>query len=279
MRPRSRRPESGARRGPRRIAFFGLGVMGFPMAGRLISAGHKVAGYDLSEARLAAWRRRYKSAPLTPDEAEIVITCLPDEATVVKLLLGADGLAAQARPGTLFIDHTTASAAIAREIAAAASSAGALAVDAPTSGRREGAERGRLSIMLGGSDEAVTLAQPVLRCYAQRITHFGPAGAGQMAKLANQVAIAGIVRGLAEAVMLARAGGLAPASLLAALAAGSAGSKQLKRLAPVLAETGWSFDDLFSWLAKDLRLALAESRRADIPLPMTKLVSSLLPAS
>lgn len=260
---------------PLRIAFFGLGEMGFPMAGRLVAAGYVVAAHDVAAVREAAWRSRFGGADIPLADAQIVVTCVTDEPSLMKLLLGADGLVARA-PGTLFIDHTTISVATARAVADAAVLSGALAVDAPASGGREGAETGRLSIMLGGSDAAVAAARPVLACYAAQITHLGPPGAGQMAKLANQVAIAGIVRGLAEAVMLARADGLAVSSVLAALAGGSAGSVQLDRLAAALAEPGWTFDRLFAWLAKDLHLATAEGKRVGAALPMTELVSAFL---
>jgi 3-hydroxyisobutyrate dehydrogenase len=260
----------------RRIAFYGIGTMGAAMAGRLYGAGHAVSVHDLVASRVDEWRRRFPDSPNDADGATVIITCVTDDAAVTALLLGDRGLIRHCRPGTQFVDHTTASAATARRIAEAARAAGATAVDAPASGGRHGAEAGQLSIMMGGSDEAAADAASIVGCYAARITHLGPPGAGQVAKFANQIAIAGIVRGLAEAVALARADGLAPATLLAALSAGSAQSAQLERLSGELVDAGRSFAALGGWLTKDLKLALAEGRRLGTPLPMTAVIADLL---
>lgn len=261
----------------RRIAFYGMGAMGAPMAGRLHAAGYALSVHDLASARVDDWRRHCPGAADDAGDASAVVTCVTDDRAVAALMLGDNGLIQRCRPGTLFIDHTTASVATARRIAAAAEAVGAFAVDAPVSGGRHGAEAGTLSVMIGGSVAAVAEASPIVACYAARVTHVGPAGTGQIAKLANQIAIAGIVRGLAEAVTLARAGGVAPAALLSALAAGSAQSTQLERLAGGLADPDQSFSTWGGFLAKDLKLALAEGERVGMPLPMTETIADLLP--
>ncbi|MBV8538728.1 MAG: NAD(P)-dependent oxidoreductase [Alphaproteobacteria bacterium] len=258
------------------MAFYGVGVMGAPLAGRLCTAGYAVTVHDSRSERVEAWRQRFSGAQDDAAPSTIVVTCVTDEVALLALLFGADGLIRQCGPGTLFIDHTTASPTTARRIAAAAEAVGSEAVDAPLSGGREGAESGHLSAMMGGSDHAVTQASPIIGCYASQLTHLGPPGAGQLAKLANQIAIAGTVRGLCEAVALARAEGIAEGPLLAALAAGSAHSVQLKRLSGELARPGNTFPVLARWLAKDLALALTESRRLNVALPATDLIANLL---
>jgi 3-hydroxyisobutyrate dehydrogenase len=258
------------------IGFFGIGAMGFAMAGRLARAGYAVAVSDPATGRADAWRERFGAASHMPDAAEIIITCVSDAAALDALLLGRDGLVASARPGTLFIDHTTASPVLARQVAAAAAARSADALDAPVSGGGNGAELGTLSVMAGGTVATLARAEPLLACYASRVTHLGASGAGQLAKLANQVAIAGAVRGLAEALALADAAGLDGQALLRALAAGTAGSVQLDRLAATIGEHPRSFAQRYGWLRKDLDLALAEATRLEAILPLAALVCDML---
>jgi 3-hydroxyisobutyrate dehydrogenase len=258
------------------ISFFGLGTMGFVIAGRLAAAGHPIAVHDVSADRCADWSQRFTAAAHDLAAARFIITCVTDDAALRALLTGERGLIARVRPGACFIDHTTAAPETARELAGAAAARGAVALDAPLSGGRAGAEAGTLSAMIGGDLEALDRARPILSVYAASVVHCGAAGAGQVAKLANQVAIAGIVRGLAEAVTLARAGGLDPATVLAALARGTARSMQLERLSGTLADDAWRFEHTFAWLAKDLRLALDEAVADGASLPMTELIGALL---
>lgn len=260
------------------IGFFGIGEMGAAMAERLAASGYAVAVSDPDTARVTGWRARHGAISHEAADAAIIVSCVTDAAALAALMLGESGLVMRARQETLFIDHTTASPDLARALEEAAVSRQALFVDAPVSGGREGAARGALSVMVGGTDKALARAAPVLGCYAGLVTHLGEAGAGQAAKLANQIAIAGTVRGLAEAVTLARAYGVDSAALLRALAAGTAASAQLDRLDSALAGQGWRFDQLFAWLGKDLDLALAAGKMAGAPLPLAELVTRLLDA-
>lgn len=263
---------------PPTIGFFGIGEMGAAMAGRLAASGYAVAVSDPDAARLTDWRVRHSGATHEAAAAAIIISCVTDAAALAALMLSKGGLIARAPPETLFIDHTTASPDLARALEKAAASRQALFVDAPMSGGREGAVRGVLSVMAGGTNKALARATPVLGCYAGCITHLGAAGAGQAAKLANQIAIAGIVRGLVEAVTLARAYGIDSRALLPALATGTAASAQLDRLGGALSGEGWRFAQLFAWLGKDMNLALAAGRTTRTALPLTELVARLLDA-
>jgi 3-hydroxyisobutyrate dehydrogenase len=253
------------------VSFFGLGAVGFDMAGRLAEAGHAVAVHDLSDARRSEWTQRFPAASHPPEAASFVITCVTDDAALRTLTLGGLGLIARLARGTCLVDHTTAAPQTARELAAAAIARGAAALDAPVSG-----EAGRLSVMIGGDADVVMCARPLLATYAGHIEHLGGAGAGQLAKLANQIAIAGIARGLAEAITLARAGGIDAAALLRALGQGSARSVQLERLAARGLAADWSLEPMFAFLAKDLRLALAAAAPLDASLPLVELVNRLL---
>lgn len=260
-----------------KISFFGLGAMGFPMAGRLTQAGHAVAVHDPAAARCADWTRDFLTANHAPADADAIITCVTDDAALRGLLLGPTGLVGRLPAGICLIDHTTAAPETARAVAQAAASRGALALDAPITGGVAAAEAGNLSVMVGGTAEALARARPILAAYADSIEHLGMAGAGQLAKLANQVAIAGILRGLAEALALARAGGLDGGAVLRVLASGSARSTQLDRLIASGNADGWRFERHVAWLTKDLRLALEAAGPLGATLPMTELVDRLLP--
>jgi 3-hydroxyisobutyrate dehydrogenase len=257
-----------------RVTFVGLGAMGLPMAARLARSGVAVNGRDVDASRAATWWARPEAASHEIEEADAVIVCVTDEAaseTVAK-----EALLPRLRAGALYVDHTTTSPAFARWLAGACAARGAGFVDAPLSGGVEGAQSGALVAMAGGSGADVARAQPLLRAYAARIVALGPAGSGQLAKLANQVAIAGTLRGLAEAVGLARAGGLDCAALLEALGAGTAASAQLARTRAVLAAPDFDFRTAFAWLGKDLDLAAGEAAERGVPLPMTSLVRTAL---
>lgn len=258
------------------VGFFGLGAMGYPMAGRLARAGYAVAVADLDPGRVARWRAAFPAAAHDPAQAAIVVTCVTDAAALRELALGRGALLDSVRPGTLLIDHTTIAPALARELAGEAAKRGAAFVDAPASGGADGAAAGALAVMAGGAPADLERARPVLQCYAARIVHIGPAGSGALAKLANQIAIAGTVRALAEAVALARAAGVEPAAVLEALAGGTAASAQLARTRHTLAQPEFAFADAFGWLAKDLALALEAGARAGVDLPLVALVHAQL---
>lgn len=254
------------------IGFYGLGAVGYPLAARLARAGHRVAVEDLTLARVHAWRAAYGVAGHAAHEADVVITCVTDEPAASVLVLGDEGLAHRMRHGTLLIDHTTTSASLAREMAARLAERRIAMLDAPASGGTAGAEQGTLSIMAGADEATFARALPILQRYAARVTLMGPVGAGQLAKMANQICIAGIVRGLAEAVDFARAERLDLPRLFDALALGTARSAQMEQHRDKLLADGYRFAPAFDWLDKDLRIARDEAARAGLGLPMVDTV-------
>lgn len=261
------------------IGCFGLGTMGAPIAGHLARAGFAVAVADPRASMVDAWCAQHSAAGHDPARADVIITCVTDELALQQLLLDDEpgaGLLREARSGQLFIDHTTTSPRFARDSARIAAARGAQFVDAPLSGAAMAAQAGSLSAFVGGNSDAVARARPVIAHYTQRISVLGEAGAGQTGKLANQIAIAGIVRGLSEAVSLGRAAGLDIATLLAALGAGSARSNQLEQHAAKLAAPALTFADAFHWLDKDLALALDEAAIQNAELAQTALIHKLL---
>lgn len=261
------------------IGCFGVGAMGAPIAGHLARTGFAVAVADPSAAAVEAWCARHQGAEHDASRADVIVTCVTDEPALRQLLLGEGdraGLLQQARAGQLFIDHTTTSPRFARASAQIAAERGAQFVDAPLSGAAKAAQAGSLSAFVGGNSDAVARASTMMRHYAQRITVLGKAGSGQTGKLANQIAIAGIVRGLTEAVALGRAAGLDIAALLEALGAGSARSNQLEQHAAKLTEPAVAFADAFQWLDKDLALALDEAAIQGTKLEQTALIHRLL---
>jgi 3-hydroxyisobutyrate dehydrogenase-like beta-hydroxyacid dehydrogenase len=261
------------------VGFFGLGAMGYPIAGRLARAGYAVAVADLDPERVARWRVEFTAAAHDPAQAAIVVTCVTDAAAMRELALGRGALLDTVRPGTLLVDHTTIGPALAWELAGEAAKRGAAFVDAPTSGGADGAAAGTLAVMAGGAPADLERARPLLQCYAAQIVHIGPVGSGALAKLANQIAIAGTVRALAEAVALARAGGVEPAAVLEALAGGTAASAQLARSRLAFARPEFAFTDTFGWLEKDLALALEAGTQAGLDLPLVALVHAQLEGS
>jgi len=265
-----------------KIAFLGLGVMGGPMAAHLARAGHRVTVYNRTLARASEWMERYKpegfdlAMAATPAEAaagqDCVLTCVGNDADLAEIALGNTGVLAAMAPGSLFIDHTTVSASIARDIAAEATRLGLLAVDAPVSGGQAGAENGTLAIMCGGGEEAMARAKPVMQAYAARIVHIGPAGAGQTTKMVNQVCIAGVLQGLSEAVRLAQAADLDMDKVLGAISGGAAQSWQMENRWPTMATGEFDFGFAVDWMRKDLAIALEEARALGLSMPLTALV-------
>lgn len=237
------------------VAFFGLGALGAPLAARLHAAGHRLAVFDPRTEAVAAHQRDNGAAAINLSNVAIWITCVTDEAAAEKLYFGPQGIAATIAPGNLSIDHTTTSPDFARRAALALAARDAGFVDSPLSGGVGGARAGTMLAMQGGTDVDCRRAQQVLRAYCHKMTVFGAAGSGQTAKLANQLAIAGTVRGLHEAARMARRCGLDVGTLLGALAAGSAHSAQLDQHAGALAGHDLSFGDQFGWITKDLALA------------------------
>ncbi len=267
---------------PLEIAFIGLGVMGGPMAGHLAAAGHNVTAYNRTASRARTWleaqRAEGRDAHIaaTPAEAaggaDIVLTCVGNDADLEAVTLGPDGAFAAIAPDALFIDHTTVSAAMARRLDGAARSAGFAALDAPVSGGQAGAENGRLAIMCGGSDEALERARPVMQSYGSRIVHVGAAGAGQTAKMANQMCIAGTLAGLSEAIRLADAADLDMERVLEAISGGAAQSWQMENRWQTMVAGEFDHGFALDWMRKDLGYALEEARRLGLSAPVTALV-------
>jgi 3-hydroxyisobutyrate dehydrogenase len=264
----------------RAIAFLGLGVMGAPMAGHLARAGHRVTVYNRTGDKAAAWVERHRdfdvSSAATPAEAaagqDAVLTCVGNDDDLAEVVLGADGALAAMRDGALLVDHTTVSPAIARRIADEAEQRGVLALDAPVSGGQAGAENGKLAIMCGGSAAAMTTAHPIIEAYAARIVHVGGPGAGQATKAVNQVAIAGVLQGLSEAVRLAQAEGLDLDKVLEAISGGAAQSWQMVNRWPTMTRDEFDFGFAIDWMRKDLAIALAEGEALGLEMPLTQLV-------
>ncbi|WP_336981775.1 NAD(P)-dependent oxidoreductase [Altererythrobacter fulvus] len=267
-----------------KIAFLGLGVMGGPMAGHLARAGYDVTIYNRTLARAEARKALLAEEGLsvrvaaTPAEAaagqDVVITCVGNDADLEQVVLGDEGALAAMAPGSLYIDHTTVSADIARRIAAEAGARGVLAVDAPVSGGQAGAESGKLSIMCGGTDEAVTAATPVMEAYAARIVHVGGPGAGQVTKMVNQICIAGVLQGVSEAVRFAQAAELDMDKVLEAVSGGAAQSWQMVNRWKTMAAGEFDFGFAIDWMRKDLAIAMAEGEQLGVQLPVTSLIDS-----
>lgn len=260
-----------------RIAFLGLGVMGAPMARHLASAGHALTVYNRSPAKVEAWVQSYggigaTSAAEAAAEADAVIACVGADADVEAVTLGPDGAFAAMRPGTVFIDHTTVSARIARQLAEEAETRGLHSVDAPVSGGQAGAENGKLAIMCGGTDEAIAAATPLMEAYAARIVHVGPAGSGQLTKMVNQICIAGVVQGLAEAIHFTHRAGLDAGKVFEAVSGGAAQSWQMVNRWATMDKSEFDFGFAVDWMRKDLGLALEEARANGSRLALTALV-------
>jgi 3-hydroxyisobutyrate dehydrogenase len=262
-----------------KLAFIGLGVMGYPMAGHLAAAGYGVTVYNRTTARAAAWCAEHGGAQAaTPAEAaagaDMVFVCVGNDDDVREVVLGKHGALPAMAAGGLLVDHTTASAALARELQAAAAARGVAFLDAPVSGGQAGAENGALTIMVGGDEDAFAHAQPVLAAYARCARRLGPAGSGQLAKMVNQVCIAGVVQGLAEGLAFAERAGLDAAAVVEVIAQGAAQSWQMEnRYKTMLAgeyEHGFAVD----WMRKDLGLVLEEADRYQLGLPLTSLVDA-----
>ena len=258
-----------------KITFIGLGVMGFPMAGHLARAGHDVTVYNRTSGKAEAWVAEYggRSAAtpaLAAAGADFVFTCVGNDDDLRQVTLGPDGAIGVMKPGALFIDHTTVSANIARELAAFRNDLHVL--DAPVSGGQAGAVGGALTIMCGGTPEAFAAAEPVMAAYAKRSGLMGPAGAGQLTKMVNQIAIAGIVEGLAEAVNFALAAGLEADRVFDVIGKGAAQSWQMDNRAKTMAKGEYDFGFAVDWMRKDLGLVLDEAKRLGVSLPATALV-------
>ena len=259
------------------VAFLGLGVMGFPMAGHLAAAGHDVTVYNRSGQKAADWVARHggRAAP-TPREAveraAFVMACVGNDDDLRQVCLGRDGAFAGMAPGAIFVDHTTVSARVTRELAAVAHQAGLGFVDAPVSGGQAGAENGQLSVMCGGTEADYAAAEPVIAAYAKICRRMGDVGAGQLTKMANQIAIAGLVQGLAESLSFAEKAGLSIPEVVEVISQGAAGSWQMQNRHATMAEGRFDFGFAVDWMRKDLGICLATADETGASLPVTALV-------
>ncbi len=260
-----------------RVAFVGLGVMGYPMAGYLINAGHEVVVFNRTTSKADAWVDQYGGSRAdTPSaaasKAEIVFCCVGNDDDVRAVILGDDGVLHGVSDGSVIVDHTTASATVAREVYAAAAAKNVGFLDAPLSGGQAGAENGQLTIMVGGDEDAYQRALPVMDCYAKACTLIGPVGSGQLAKMVNQICIAGIVQGLSEGLHFAKRTGLDTAKVIGAISKGAAQSWQMENRWETMDCNEFDFGFAVEWMRKDLKIALEEAQRNGVKLDMTKLV-------
>ena len=259
------------------LAFIGLGVMGYPMAGYLAKNGHDVTVYNRTAAKADSWCQEFGGrSAATPAEAardaEIVFSCVGNDDDVREVLLGGDGVLTAISSGSMIVDHTTASATVAREVAAIAAAKSVGFLDAPVSGGQAGAENGQLTVMAGGTIDDFERAAPVMDCYAKAITHIGAVGAGQLAKMVNQICIAGVVQGLAEGLHFAKKAGLDPAVVIESISKGAAQSWQMENRWQTMVNDEFDFGFAVDWMRKDLAIALEEAAENGATLEMTRLV-------
>ncbi|RVT84411.1 NAD(P)-dependent oxidoreductase [Rhodobacteraceae bacterium CCMM004] len=260
-----------------KVAFLGLGVMGFPMAGHLRAAGHEVTVYNRTSSKAEAWAAEHGGAArTTPREAaegaEFVMACVGNDDDLRAVCLGEDGAFAGMGAGGVFVDHTTVSAAVTRELFEAAAERGVAFVDAPISGGQAGAENGQLSIMCGGDQESYDRAEPVMDAYAKICRRIGASGAGQMTKMCNQIAIAGLVQGLSEALHFAETAGLDGRAVVEVISQGAAGSWQMQNRYETMLDDRFDHGFAVDWMRKDLGICLQTADETGASLPVTALV-------
>ena len=262
-----------------KVAFIGLGVMGYPMAGHVLRAGLELCVFNRNAGRAEQWCAEYGGdvAP-TPAEAaknaDVVLVCVGNDDDVRAVVLGENGALASMKPGAILVDHTTASAQLARELAGVAQQQGKQFLDAPVSGGQAGAENGALTVMIGGDQSTYDLAKPVIDCYSRFSKLLGPAGHGQLAKMVNQICIAGVVQGLAEGLSFAMKAGLEGETLIETISKGAAGSWQMENRYQTMLQDQYEFGFAVDWMRKDLGIALAEAAKNGAELPVTALVDS-----
>ncbi len=259
-------------------AFLGLGVMGGPMAGHLHRHGHSVTVYNRTALRAEQWVQAHVGGRMavTPREAarnaDFVFCCVGNDDDLRSVVLGDDGAFAGMKPGAVLVDHTTASAAVARELHAVARARGLQFIDAPVSGGQAGAEKGQLAVMCGGDEDAFAAAEPLIACFAKAVTRMGPSGSGQLTKMVNQLCIAGLVQGLAEALNFAQRAGLDGEQVLGVISKGAAQSWQMENRGSTMLADKFDFGFAVDWMRKDLGLCLDEARRNGALLPAAALV-------
>jgi len=264
---------------PTRACFIGLGVMGYPMAGHLARAGHEVTVCNRTAGRARAWTGEFAGrAAATPAEAasgaDLVFTCVGNDDDLRSVVLGPEGAFAGMRAGATLVDHTTASASLARELDGEARRRQLRFVDAPVSGGQSGAVNGTLTVMCGGDEAVIEAVRPVISAYARAVTRVGPAGSGQLAKMVNQICIAGLLQGLSEGIAFGEKAGLDMAVVLDVIGKGAAQSWQMDNRGRTMLADEFDFGFAVKWMLKDLRITLAEAERNGAALPVTALVEN-----
>ncbi|MCW8873417.1 MAG: NAD(P)-dependent oxidoreductase [Xanthomonadales bacterium] len=260
-----------------KVAFIGLGVMGYPMAGYLAKAGHAVTVFNRTAAKAERWAAEFGGATApspaaAADGADFVFSCVGNDEDLRSITVGEDGAFASMKTDAVFVDHTTTSAEVARELHAEATQLGFSFVDAPVSGGQAGAENGQLTVMIGGDEDAVARAAPLIDCYARMQARLGDAGSGQLAKMVNQICIAGLVQGLAEALNFAERAGLQAQAVVDVISKGAAQSWQMDNRAGTMIAGKFDYGFAVEWMRKDLGYVLGEARRNGAHLPVTALV-------
>lgn len=260
-----------------KLAFLGLGVMGYPMAGHLQAAGHEVTVYNRTAAKSEKWVAQHGGAMApTPREAaagcDFVMACVGNDDDLRSVVQGQDGAFAGMHPGAVFVDHTTVSAIVTRDLASIGAEQGIAWIDAPVSGGQAGAENGQLAIMCGGEDAVYTTAVPVMDAYAKAIEHFGPVGSGQLTKMVNQVCIVGAVQSISEGLYFAMKAGLDAKKVAQLVSQGAGGSWQLANRADTMVDNHFTHGFAVDWMRKDLGIALEQGKEMGLSLPVTSLV-------
>jgi 3-hydroxyisobutyrate dehydrogenase len=266
-----------------KVAFLGLGVMGYPMAGHLAAAGHEVTVFNRTAAKAESWVAQHGGASAaTPAEAareaEFIFACVGEDDDVRQMTIGENGAFSSMQKEAVFIDNTTASADVAREIYAAATAAGLHFIDAPVSGGQAGAENGKLTVMCGGDEAAYARAEPLMACYGARVTLMGASGAGQLTKMVNQICIAGLVQGLSEALNFGQKADLDMDKVLGVISGGAAQSWQMENRGTTMVRDEFDFGFAVDWMIKDLKICLAEAANNGAELPVTATVAQFYKA-
>lgn len=261
----------------KKVAFIGLGVMGYPMAGYLAQTGYETTVYNRTQSKAIRWQETYHGniAP-TPaeaaDDADIIFSCVGNDDDLVAVTEGAEGAFQSMKPGSIFVDHTTASASIARSLADTAKQQRCHFLDAPVSGGQAGAENGQLTIMVGGDVASYETAEPIMQCYARSVRLMGESGAGQLTKMVNQICIGGLIQSLAEGIHFAQSAGLDAEAVIDVISKGAAQSWQMENRYKTMLSDEYDFGFAVDWMRKDLGIVLAEANKNGAQLPITKII-------
>ena len=260
-----------------KVSFIGLGVMGYPMAGYISKAGHDVTVYNRTKSKAENWIKEHKGKMAeTPEEAakdsDFVFTCVGNDNDLKEVAIGKKGIFNTIKKGSIYIDNTTASAKIAKELYAHAKAHGFGFLDAPVSGGQAGAENGALTVMIGGDKKDFDKARPIIDCYSKKVKLLGASGSGQLAKMVNQICIAGLVQGLSEAINFGSNAGLKMEDVIEVISKGAAQSWQMENRHKTMIDNKFEFGFAVDWMRKDLRIALDEAKKNNSPLPITKIV-------